>query len=133
MLSKSIQQNRNAYYDALNKASFSNEVTEWLVFFSQIILDALSLTTAELAFIIKRIHLFNLYAGRLNPRQEKVLLKLFDAGPDGFIGGLSPKNYMAITKASSATATRDLNALTEWGVLEKTGNFKSTRYRIRME
>ena len=52
--------------------------------------------------------LMNDLKGRINQRQEKVLLRMFAEGPKGFSGGLSAENYMAITKTSSATATRDL-------------------------
>ncbi len=131
LLSKCIQKNRKAYYDALNKASFSNEITQWLIYFARLILDALELTKIELEFILRKIHVFNQYADVLNQRQEKVLRRLFEAGPEGFIGGLSPKNYRTITKASPATTTRDLNSLVELGIFEKTGNFKSVRYRIK--
>ena len=131
LLSKCIQKNRKAYYDALNKASFSNEITQWLIYFARLTLDALELTKIELEFILREIHVFNQYADVLNQRQEKVLRRLFEAGPEGFIGGLSPKNYRTITKASPATTTRDLNSLVELGIFEKTGNFKSVRYRIK--
>ena len=47
----------------------------------------------------------------INLRQEKVLLRLFHAGPEGFIGGLSAKNYMSIAGSTIATTTRDLRSL----------------------
>ncbi len=64
----------------------------------------------------------------LNARQEKVILRLFKEGPDGFTGGLSAANYMAITGAKTATTTRDLNDLIKKGALEKRGERKATRY-----
>ncbi len=42
---------------------------------------------------------------------------MFDAGPDGFEGGMNAKKYTSITKTSKATATRDLQYLLEQEVL----------------
>ncbi|WP_226997430.1 hypothetical protein [Legionella pneumophila] len=62
-------------------------------------------------FIIKKSVILREAEGKINPRQEKVLLRLFHAGPEGVVGGLSAKNYMSITNATIATTTRDLNDL----------------------
>ena len=72
-------------------------------------------------------------SGNLNPRQEKVLLRMFAEGPDGFAGGLSTKNYIAFTKASRATATRDLTDLTAKKALRKTGKLRHTRYWLNLD
>ncbi|HAT8224082.1 TPA: Fic family protein, partial [Legionella pneumophila] len=66
-------------------------------------------------------------------RQEKVLLRLFHAGPEGFVGGLSAKNYMSITGATIATTTRDLNDLVKKNILKRTGELKATRYFLNLE
>ena len=57
---------------------------------------------------------------------------MFEAGPDGFEGGLSAANYQNISKAPSATATRDLADLTAKGALTRTGERKSTRYFLNL-
>jgi len=69
----------------------------------------------------------------LNERQLKVLLRLFREGPKGFKGGLSAENYIYITKASRATATRDLNDLVNKGGLVKQGELKYTRYYVNLD
>ena len=53
---------------------------------------------------------------------------MFEAGPEGFIGGLNAEKYIAITKTSRATATRDLQDLLDKGALTKTGQLRHTRY-----
>ena len=70
--------------------------------------------------------------GQVNARQaaQKALLRLFEAEPEGFEGGMSARNYQAITGASESSATRDLAALAGWGVLHKTGERRHTRYRL---
>ena len=57
---------------------------------------------------------------------------MFREGPDGFTGGLSSKNYLSITGASRATATRDLQDLVEKNILTRTGELKSTRYHLNI-
>jgi Fic family protein len=57
---------------------------------------------------------------------------MFHEGIDGFKGGLSADNYIGITKAARATATRDLQDLVEKGALTKTGALRHTRYHLNM-
>ncbi|MBT5900697.1 MAG: DUF4172 domain-containing protein, partial [Opitutaceae bacterium] len=63
-------------------------------------------------------------------RQTKAIRRLFEAGPNGFIGGMSAENYLAITKTSRATATRDLSDLLRKNAVTKTGQLKHTRYYL---
>lgn len=70
--------------------------------------------------------------GQINPRQEWTLIRMFDAGPEGFIGGLSAKNYMTVTGATTPTPTRDLNDLITKDALFKSGERKSTRYWLKL-
>jgi len=51
-------------------------------------------------------------------------------GPDGFSGGLSAGNYVTITGASPATATRDLTGLLNKGVLLRAGERRHARYHV---
>ena len=65
----------------------------------------------------------------LNERQIKVI-KMLEAGEDGFGGGMSAKKYMSIAKTSKATATRDLQNLLENGVVKAEGGGRSVRYTL---
>jgi Fic family protein len=58
---------------------------------------------------------------------------MFQAGPEGFKGGLSAKNYMTITGAATATATRDLSDLVQKGGLVRIGELKGTRYHLAID
>jgi Fic family protein len=69
----------------------------------------------------------------LNPRQEKVLLRMFEEGPGGFKGGMSAEKYIRITKVSRATATRDLQHLVEKGAFIRHGELKHTRYFLAID
>lgn len=129
-LSATIQRGRKTYYEMLERANKRNEVTEWLVYFAETILKAQSEAQIWVEFLIEKAKLFDRLRGRLNERQEKVLLRMMREGPTGFRGGLSAENYLGITGTSRATATRDLQELVEMGALVRSGRLKGTRYRL---
>ena len=54
--------------------------------------------------------------------------RMLEQGSDSFEGGMSAKKYMGITRASKATATRDLQYLTKIGALKQVNAGRSTRY-----
>ena len=129
-LSDSIEANKKAYYDALKTAQRSNEVTAWIVYFSNTALEAQSRAEESIGFILRKTKYFDHFKEQLNERQMKVIRRMFDAGPTGFKGGMSARKYIAITRTSKATATRDLQYLSAIGALEQTGGGRSTRYEI---
>ena len=129
-LSESIEANKKNYYDALKTAQRSNEVTAWIVYFSNVALEAQSRAEEGIGFILRKTKYFDHFKERLNERQMKVIHRMFDAGPKGFKGGMSARKYIAITRTSKATATRDLQFLSDIGALEQTGGGRSTRYEF---
>lgn len=131
-LSTIINKNKKAYYEALEKANKSNEVTEWLIYFSETILTALNYTQKIIEFIVEKNKLFNKLGNSINSRQRKLILRMFEEGHEGFAGGLSANNYISITKTTQPTATRDLSDLVNKGALYKTGERKSTRYYLNI-
>lgn len=133
VLAKILLKKRSAYYQQLGLASRNIEITPWLLWFAEVALEAQQSTQAYIDFIIKKSIILKNAAGHINLRQEKVLLRLFRAGPEGFIGGLSAKNYMNITGAKIATTTRDLNDLVKKNILKKTGELKATRYFLNLD
>lgn len=54
-------------------------------------------------------------------------------GPEGFKGGLSAGNYIAITGTSPATATRDLMDMVAKGALVRVGERRHARYHIAIQ
>lgn len=131
-LAYTIQRGRKAYYDMLERSNKNNEITEWLIYFAKTILDAQRNTLKRVEFYITKARLYDRLRGRLNPRQEKVIARMFREGIDGFKGGLSAKNYVSITNASRATTTRDLQDLVEKGALVRTGELRHTRYHLNL-
>jgi Fic family protein len=131
-LAEMIQRERKAYYLQLQRASQSNQIDEWLTWFAEIALAAQQRTIERVEFLIAKSHLLERLRGKINPRQEKALLRMFAEGVDGFKGGLSAANYRTITDAPSATATRDLTDLVQLGALRKQGELKHTRYFLEL-
>ncbi|MFZ1139510.1 MAG: Fic family protein [Candidatus Sulfotelmatobacter sp.] len=121
---------RKSYYDALEAANKHNEITAWLAWFAGVVIEAQRRTIALVEFLIDKAKLFDRLRGQLNQRQEKVLLRMFREGPEGFKGGLSAGNYSTITGASPATATRDLVDLIAKGALIRVGERRHTRYHL---
>lgn len=130
-LSKTIEANKNAYYDALQQSQKSNEITPWITYFVGMILDAQSDAELQIEFTLKKTRLFDRYEVHMNERQLKVIRRMLENGIDGFEGGMSAKKYVKIAETSKATATRDLQDLFEKGVLTPVGGGRSTRYEIK--
>ena len=127
-LSTLIQENKKKYYEMLEKNNKDLEISEWIIYFSNLMIDALDETSRYAEFLIEKTKCFDRFKGEFNSRQEKAINKLFEAGPNGFEGGLSASNYRNITRATSATATRDLSDLVDKGALRREGELKHTRY-----
>lgn len=131
-LAPTILARRKVYYQALESANRSNEITAWLVWFADIAMEAQRRSLAQVEFILAKAKLLDRLRGQLNERQQKALLRMFREGPEGFAGGLSAGNYSVITGASPATTTRDLADLVDKGALLRTGERKHARYRLHL-
>ncbi|NGX62371.1 MAG: Adenosine monophosphate-protein transferase SoFic [Chlamydiae bacterium] len=131
-ISQEISRRKKEYYTALGTCNRTLEIGTWLLFFANVIVHAQEESLALINFLLDKSKLLNSLKGKINSRQEKVLLRMFAEGRKGFTGGLSAKNYIAITKTTRATATRDLNDLVEKGALYKIGTLKHTRYWLNI-
>ncbi|WP_285054965.1 Fic family protein [Pedobacter ginsengisoli] len=131
-LSKSIEANKSNYYKALEMAQLNNEISEWLEYFVFTALTAQREAKSLVNFTLIKTKFFDKHIGRLNERQLKAVNKMLDAGFDGFKGGMTAKKYISITRASKATATRDLQELTELGLLLATGAGRSVSYDLNL-
>jgi Fic family protein len=129
-LAATILIRRKSYYAALEAANKQNDLTVWLSWFAGIVLEAQQRTEAQVEFLLDKTRLLDRLRGQWNDRQEKAVLRMLRAGPEGFEGGLSAGNYSTITGASSATATRDLSELVELKALVRTGERRHARYQL---
>lgn len=131
-LAYTIERARKAYYNALERNNKDIEITDWLVYFGETIIEAQRNTIKRVDFYVAKAKLYEKLRGKLNERQEKVIARMFREGIDGFKGGLSAENYITIASTSRATTTRDLQDLVEMGALTKTGELRHTRYHLNI-
>ena len=132
-LSSVLLARRREYYDALARTTGgTNDLSEWLTWFAGVGLEAQRRTLTLVEFLWDKTRELDRLRGHLNPRQEKALLRMLEAGPSGFQGGMTAKKYIGITSASVATATRDLADLTEKGALVAEGTFRDRRYHLSL-
>jgi Fic family protein len=131
-LAYTIERKRKDYYAALERNNKEIQITDWLTWFANTILEAQNNTIRRVDFFVAKAKFYQRHRGTLNERQEKVVARLFREGIDGFEGGLSAANYIGISKTSRATATRDLQDLLDRGALTKTGELRHTRYHLKL-
>jgi Fic family protein len=131
-LSRAIEAKRKEYYAALQEGQESNEITSWVTWFVHMVLEAQIQAEEQIDFTLKKAKLFDRFRNQLNERQLQILRRMLEEGPTGFEGGMSAKKYMVITGASKATATRDLQDLTDKGIFVPSGGGRSVHYKISL-
>lgn len=131
-VSKVLEKQKKEYYADIERCNRTLEIDHWIAFFTDVILQAQAESMNLLYFLIEKSKLLTALSGQLNPRQEKVLLRMFKEGLSGFQRGLSADNYIVIAKTSRATATRDLADLVNKKALVKTGELRHTRYWLNL-
>lgn len=129
-LSRTIEANKAEYYQQIKTAQRGNKITTWINYFVNVIITAQLQAKQEVTFTLQKTKFMDKFKNYLNERQLKVILKMLDAGPDGYEGGMTAKKYMSITKTSKPTATRDLQHLTELGALLNQGGGRNTHYAL---
>lgn len=132
-LSRTIESNKKAYYEALQKGQRSNDISDWLVYFSDVLLAAQDDFLATIEFVLQKARFFDTHKANLNGRQRKVIARMFEEGIDGFEGGMNARKYVGISKASKATATRDLQDLVDKQILIPVGGGRSSRYQLTLD
>ena len=123
---------RDDYYLALERASTGSlDLTDWLRWFLEQFAAAARASEQTVVHVPRRARFWMKHASSpLNDRQRKALNALLDAGPAGFVGGMTNRKYAHLTKTSPATAQRDLAQLLELKSLALTGAGRSARYEL---
>jgi len=129
-LSSTIEKDKKNYYEALKDDQKTLEITNWIYYFSNIILEAQIQAKKITYFTLNKTKFLDQTKSLLNERQLKVIIKMLNQGADGFEGGMSAKKYISITKTSKATATRDLQDLVNKNILTVQGAGRSVRYEL---
>ena len=131
-ISQSLQLRQPGYYAALNSGRKDLDATQWMIFYLEAVSKSIRLAKQRVKFVLQKTLMLSRLKTRLSKNQEKALIRLFDAGPEGFKGGFSAKNYANLTRVSKPTATRDLSNLVALGALLRTGAGRATRYELNL-
>jgi len=131
-LSQIIESGKSDYYKGLEQAQRSNEISAWIRYFVDVVVRATLWARNTVEFTLKKSRFFDFFKDHLNERQTKAIRRMMDAEPERFTGGMTAKKYMSITKASKATATRDLQHLVELNILMPSGAGRSVHYGLNM-
>jgi len=134
-LSAQLAHDRAGYYAQLQAATGQPtlDITPWVQWFISRIQAAFDAATGQMRKALAHGRYWaqvNSQHPGLSASQRKALARLLEAGPDGFAGGMSTEKYVNLTGVSRATAYRELTQLTEFGLLERTGVGRGTRYGL---
>lgn len=132
-LSTAIEADKKSYYAALKQAQRTNDLTEWIHYFSETILKAQQDFINTINFTLKKTTFFDKHKLQLNGAQLKVINRMLEEGEEEFKGGMNAKKYQSITQVSKATATRHLQDLVEKGILVSQQGGRSTSYQVNLE
>lgn len=128
-MSSQIRKERKVYYDILESTQRGSlDITEWLLWFLNCLMDALNSSNSTLAKVLHKAQFWEQHADTiLNERQRLMLNKLLD----GFDGKLTTSKWAKISKCSQDTALRDIQDLIDKKILRKeTSGGRSTNYEF---
>lgn len=126
-MSAQILAERADYYGALRAVETdpSLDITPWLLWFTGCYERALVRAIGSVETHLRRTLFWTHHASfAFNERQRKVLQKFLG----DWRGKLTAKKWAAMTHVSIDTATRDLHALVEAGILRREGAARSTHF-----
>ena len=114
-MSTQIQQEREAYYDILERTQKHGlDITPWMEWFLGCLSRAIDGAETILGAVLVKARFWeSIREVPLNERQTLVLNRLLD----GFEGKLTTSKYATLTKGSQDTALRDIIPLVERGIL----------------
>lgn len=133
-LSSQIMEDRDKYYDILERCSKmdSTDITKWLIWFLECFQRAIQRSDKIIGNVLTKAEFWQEHAQtELNQRQRKALNKMLDVGPGNFIGGLTTRKYVGITKTSRATAFREISDMLYKKILRRlSGKGRSVHYDL---
>lgn len=120
-LSSQISIEREGYYKILETSQKSGlDITEWIIWFLKTFIRAIDNSEATIDRAILVGNFWNRHSVLdLSQRQKKVLQKMLECEPMGFVGGMTNKKYVSLTRVSPASAKRDLVDLEDKGLLKR--------------
>jgi Fic family protein len=132
-LSTQIMAERNKYYDILESSQKGElDITDWLEWFLQCTERAIGNAEKIVSKVMAKSSFWKKNgAVDINERQRKVVNLLLDAGPGGFVGGLTTRKYVSMAKTSRVTAYREIVELLDKGLIKQNeGKGRNASYDI---
>ena len=131
-MSARFMDRRDEYYGALERTSGGDlDITPWLAWFLEQVEAATRSSESIVNAVLQKARFWMRHSqSELKERQLTALNRMLDAEPGGFAGGLTNRKYANLTKASPATAHRDLADLVAKGCLVISGSGRSVRYLL---
>ncbi len=132
-MASQIMAERDDYYEVLEHTNKGNvDITEWLKWFLECMSRAILRSNELLYNIMQKARFWKHHAQtELNDRQRKAINSLLEAGPGGFVGGMTNRKYAGMTHISRATAQRELADLVGKGILRPNpGEGRSASYDL---
>jgi Fic family protein len=132
-VSSEIMRQRDKYYKILENVQRCRvDVTEWYLWFIQCVTASIEHSQDIIVNVFTQVDFWNQHTQtQLNERQKKVLNRILEAGRGNFTGGLTTRKYVSITKASRATAFREISDLLDKKVLRQLpGKGRSVHYDL---
>ncbi len=129
-MSAQIRIERKQYYKNLEKTQKgSSDITEWILWFLQCLINAIHSTEGTLTKILYKAEFWKLHSTTIfNERQQKMLNNLLD----GLDGKLTTSKWAKINKCSQDTALRDIQDLINKDILQKEpSGGRSTNYELK--
>jgi Fic family protein len=128
---------RDDYYAILEKTQKGNgDVTQWLSWYLSCFQRALKRSENLLENVAIKPRFWQRVDGNipLSEHQRKVVNRLLDAGPGGFMGGLTTRKFAGLAHVSRATAYREIVDLLNKGILRQNpGSGRSSSYDLVWE
>ncbi len=128
-MSAQIRQQRNEYYSILEQTQKGTlDITPWMEWFLGCLGRAIQGAHTTLGAVLAKARFWESIGGvSVNDRQRLVLNRLLD----GLEGKLTSSKYARLARCSQDTATRDISALVERGVLVRSPQGgRSTSYAL---
>lgn len=114
-VSSQINKDKNHYYDILERMQHGDgDITEWLVWYMQKLVDALDEAEAIVTTILNKSFFWQKASSVPMTERQTQMLNLF---LDGYEAKITSKTWASLAKCSKDTAIRDIQDLVEKNIL----------------
>lgn len=133
-MSARFMDKRDEYYSALEQTSAGGlDLTPWLAWFLEQVEAATRSSESIVQSVLHKARFWMRHSqSELNKRQMKALNRMLDTESGGPVGEMTNKKYANLTKASAATAQRDLADLVAKDCLGIIGSGRGVRYELKI-